>query len=77
MEAVEAAEEVAPTPQGNANPLDAYEAATRTGGNSATAKRIVADSKPKVGLYKLLNPVDPGPVALESALVSQPLKPEM
>ena len=46
--AVEEVEPVAaPVPQGNDDPLAAYNAATRTGGNSSTAKAVVANSKPK------------------------------
>lgn len=36
-----------PVPQGNDDPLAAYNAATKTGGNSSTAKAVVAKSKPK------------------------------
>ena len=43
-----AADSVAPpSPQGNDDPLAAYNAATKTGGNSSTAKAVVANSKPK------------------------------
>ena len=45
---VEDAEPVAPpAPQGNDDPLAAYNAATRTGGNSSTAKAVVANAQPK------------------------------
>ena len=43
----EAAPYVAPVPQGTDDAMSAYEAATRTGGNSSTAKRVVEQSKPK------------------------------
>ena len=38
---------VAPAPQGSDDAMSAYEAATRSGGNSSTAKRVVEQSKPK------------------------------
>ena len=43
----EAAPVAPPSPQGSDDPLAAYNAATRTGGNSSTAKAVVANSKPK------------------------------
>ena len=38
-----------PTPQGNDDPLAAYNAATSTGGNSKTAKAVVSASKKESG----------------------------